>query len=331
MSASPFQNSPRARPRVAFVATLGGKPQVITFALDCLLGMGVAVSRVVAVHFSLEDDRVAQSVSHLSREIDAAYGGEISFHTVPVRSQPGETLLALSQQVSGEAIGDADAFGAPDAIWLTIHRLIGALKAMEHGLEMCVTGGPRLLALQSLSAASLLFASHDHCWHLYTPPAVREQAGEGQLMHTHDPRVRLISVPLLPLGSMFPHLNTAARMSPQDIVAAQTQRIDQREVQACAEVVRVLTPRQRIVLREFARQTTDVQAVAEVLHLSNATVSSHRTAILSECRQTWAIQADVALTHHFIRERFGGLSEAFWQQHLTDDRPKRRQRVHRDR
>ena len=47
---------------LALVCSIGGKPQVATFALDVLLRQGANVKRLHVIHLSTDDPRVGRSV-----------------------------------------------------------------------------------------------------------------------------------------------------------------------------------------------------------------------------------------------------------------------------
>jgi CRISPR-associated protein Csx14 len=285
--------------RVAFIATLGGKPQVATFALDILLNERLRVERVVALHLSPNDLRIERSTALLRREFDshAAYRGRIRFDAVTIRDKPDGVLTALHPHVSGRAIEQVDDFAAADAIWLTTHRLLAALKSEAYRVVLCVTGGPRLVGLMALSAASLLFASHDRCVHLYTPKTIRDQSGEGDVLHIPPGSgVRLVPVPLLPLGMIAPNLQAAASATPEQIIGERRRMLSEHELRRCAEVVRRLTPRQRQVLRELARKHADMRALADNLSISVTTLSTHKARIFEECRIAWAMPHGAKMT-----------------------------------
>lgn len=298
------------------IATLGGKPQVVTFALDACLRLGIDVERVVAMHLAPSDARVQRSLDGLASEFatHAAYKHRIRFDTVTIRERPSGSNLPSSVVTSGRAIAHIEDIAAPDAIWLTTHRLITTLKSEGYRIELCVSGGPRLIGFQAISAASLLFAMHDRCWHLFTPPDLRVRAGEGEILHAaeDDPPIRLIAVPLLPMGMIAPNLQAAASATPEEIIGERTRTLSAQELRRCEDVLRQLTPRQREVLREFARDGAEVRSVADKLHISETTLNSHKTRIFEECRIAWGLPEGARLTHHFLREAFGDLSGEVW-------------------
>ena len=299
------------------IATLGGKPQIITFALDELLGQGVQIRRVCAVHVAPSDPDIQRSLALVQREFEhhrpyqaRAKSGQLRFDSFAIRERPSATLAQLHTSASGRAIERIDDFTAPNAIWLTVHRLITALKREGFAIALLVTGGPRLIGLQAVSAASLLFEMHDQCWHLFTPPVLRDRAGRGERMHRadDDPPVSLVQVPLLPISMIAPNLQAAASLSPQDVLESRHRVVERQDIHRVRQVLGRLTPRQRDVLREFACDGADAQSVAKRLNVTVATLDTHKTRIYEECRIAWELPESKRLTHRFLREKFGEMS-----------------------
>ncbi len=303
----------------ALIATLGGKPQVVTFVLDALLTSGVPVRRVCVVHLSAHDPRIQGSLNKLQVDLHTTYGkSALRFESVPIHTPPS-AIQGTYAAIKGRPVDSVDDPSAAEAIWMTFHRLIGALRVEGYGIHLCVTGGPRLIALQALSAATLLLTPQDRCWHLYTPPALREAAGEGKIMHVTEGAsalggVSLIPVPVLPLGLFIPGLQQAALQSPDQILAAGRQWLSAQDAQRCREVIRRLTPRQRDVLRELARPGARAKTVATRLNVTVATVNSHQGVIRAECRNAWGLSPTERVDAQFLREHFGALPDHIWEQ-----------------
>ncbi len=274
------------------IATIGGQPQVLTFALDALLARGEVVREVIVLHLSADDSRLRRSLALLSAEFagDRYAGRPCRYRLVPIRAD-GRRLEDIRSEVDA------------DAAWRAVHELIAELKSMsERPLHLCIAGGRRLLALVALSAAMLHFGHQDQVWHIYTPPEFLERARDGAIMHARpEDGVRLIRVPLVPWGAQFPALRELAQMRPgglgRVVVSSEMER------QRCEAVWRALTEREREVLRCFAGGLTP-QEVAEELVISLSTVNTHKTRILATCRQVWTLGEHERLTYHFLREHF---------------------------
>ncbi len=287
---------------------------MVTFALDALLQGGAPVTRVCVVHLSARDPRIQRALEQLRADFVAAYGQRAPrLESVPIHAPPPFTAQGTYAATKGPPVDSVDEPQAAQAIWMTFHRLIGTLRAEGYTIDLCVTGGPRLIALQALSAASLLLTPQDRCWHLYTPPELREAAGEGKIMHAQAGGVRLIAVPVLPLGLFIPGLQQAALQSPEQILAAGRQWLSAQDEQRCRQVVRRLTARQRDVLREFARPGARPDTVARRLRLQLSTVHTHQKVIRQECRNAWELSPEERVDAQFLREHFGSLPDRFWE------------------
>lgn len=268
--------------------TLGGQAQVVTFALDALLAQGEQLDAVMVIHMATDRPRVHRALQQLNAEFaDGTYAGRTL--TLSHRTVMGD---------EGPLAEIADAHAA-EAAWRWGRDLLATLKRQGHTLHLCVSGGPRILALTLTSAAALYCDHHDRLWHLYTPRTFMEMARDGAILHAPPKAgVRLLPVPLVPWGAYFPALRTLTQHSGETPLSPQ-------DAAACEAVWKHLTQRQQDVVRALATGALP-QEVAEELGISLATFNSHRTQILAECRIAWALpEDDTTLTYHFIREKFG--------------------------
>jgi CRISPR-associated protein Csx14 len=274
------------------VATMGGQPQVVTFALDALLARGEMVREVVVLYLSADDPRVRQALTRLSAEFASdCYGGR------PCRYRP------VPMRVQGQRLEDIRSEKDADAAWQAMHEIVAGLKNMsERPLHLCIAGGRRILALVALSAAMLHFGHQDQVWHIYTPSAFLERAQDGAIMHARpEDGVRLVRVPFIPWGTQFPALRALAQMRPEDVGRLWAEpEVDRSRCQAVWDE---LTDREREVLQAFAEGRAP-QEVAEQLTITLSTVNTHKAKILAACRQAWALEPDERVTYHFIREHF---------------------------
>lgn len=275
------------------IATLGGQPQVLTFALDDLLARGEAVDEVVMVHVAPETPAMQQSLAVLAGAFAA---GRYAGRPCRLRSAVLGNSAASLEDIADEA--------AAEATWQTLHGLLGRLKDEGRRLHLVVTGGPRLIGLMAMSTATLLFDHQDRLWHLYTPRPLREAASGGAILHVGpEAGVRLIQVPMAPWGAYFPALRLLASATSAQVLAAQAHWMDEGEQARCRAVEARLTGRQVEVLRAFAAGLSP-QEVAERLSVTLKTVDTHKTAILGECRTAWGLPDEERLTYHDLRRRF---------------------------
>ena len=274
------------------VATLGGQPQIVTFALDALIAQGEIITDVYLIHLSLNNLRTRHALQRLQQEfLDDHYAGRrCRLRHVPLRA-------------NGSELTDIRAAADAEAAWQCIRDLIADLKREGRRLHLCLSGGRRMMALLAMSAAALLCDHQDRIWHMHTPEATLQRVKDGALMHvTPADGVQLIQAPLAPWGAYFPALRALAQ-TPMQAVETQLRRIVAVDEPQCRQVWERLTLRQRDVLCAFARGLRPDQ-VADALSISLSTVNTHKTAILAECRVAWGISDDESLDYRFIRERF---------------------------
>lgn len=280
--------------RTSMIATLGGQPQVVTFALDALQARGEAIHEVYVLHLSPQNLRTHQSLTRLAHEfVDDCYAGRpCRFRRVPITLR-GQPILEIRNEVEA------------DATWQTVRSLIAELKEQGHRLHLCVSGGRRMMSLMVMSAAMLLCDHQDRLWHLYTPEEMQERARDGVLLHAKpNDGVQLIQTPLAPWGTYFPALRAMAT-APAQAVAQQMGWLQSANKAPCRQVYERLSLRQREILAAFT-QGLSPQDVAAQLHITLSTVNSHKTAILAECRIAWGLDEEARLDYRFLRERFAG-------------------------
>lgn len=277
------------------ICTLGGQPQVVTFALDALLARQIAITHLFVLHFAAANGRTRQALQTLTTALQDERYRERPFHFHPYPLRAGHSIL-------NDIRDEADA----NAAWEAINQLIIHLKNERHTLHVCISGGRRMLGLLTMSAAMLHFGHQDVLWHMYTPDQLRQTANEGAIMHLPpEAGFHLIQVPMMPWGSYFPALRQLVRPSPNhsDVLAQPRHLLDTAEEARCQRVFRQLTDRQRDVLLAFTQEFTP-QQVAAKLNISIKTVDSHKTIILTECRQAWDLPEETWLDYHFLVEKF---------------------------
>ena len=279
------------------VATMGGQPQVVTFALDELLARGVPVTHLLLIHFASDASRLQRAIQKVVAEVEGQRYAPRS---------PRLTLfpVMMAERPLADIRDEADAHLA----WEAINQLIIDLKEAHHTLHVCISGGRRILGLMTMSVAMLHFGHQDALWHMYTPDEWLAQAREGTVMHLPPGTgFKLIQVPMMPWGSYFPALRQLTRpvTHEQDVLAEPRRLLDYGEEARKAAVLRQLTERQKEVLRAFA-EGLHPQQVADRLFISVKTVDSHKTVILAECRNAWAMPEETWLDYRFIMEKFAG-------------------------
>lgn len=279
------------------IATLGGQPQVVTLALDALMGRGEPIGEVVVVHLSERNPRYRAALAALASE----FAGD-RYHGRPCRYRP----LAVTQ--GHVPIEDLASEAATGAALNTFSRLIQQLKRQDRAIHLCLSGGRRLLGMLAMSAIQLYGDHADQVWHLYSTDAVRERTAGGASLHLPPtPEVRLVRVPILPLGQYFPWMRPPDGMTPA--VQAQARAIDESEQARCRQVVEQLTPSRREVLRAIARGLTPQEAAAD-LKVEISTIHAHKTPIFELCRNVWDLAPDTPLDYRWLHEKFRAYFES---------------------
>ncbi len=282
--------------RSLLLSIMGGQAQVVTFALDALLAQGEDIAQVIVLHLSPEDPRVQRALAQLSQEFS---GDFYAYAQRPCRFR--HVVLRDSLRPLRDIQSEADAI----ATWQVVHEILTTLKSQQWRVHLCLAGGRRMISLLAMSVAMLLFDHYDRLWHMYTPREFLARAREGAIMHAQpEDGVRLIPVPLTPWGTYFPALRALAQAPTGTTPASLLPQIGEGERRRCQSVIDRLTPRQREILRAFASGKKP-QEVAEELFISLKTVDSHKTVILSECRNAWNVADGVRLDYHFLHDKFG--------------------------
>lgn len=274
------------------IATLGGQPQLVTFALDALLAQGEVIREVIVLYLSAEGSRVNRALDKLTAEFanDTYNGRPCRLRPMPIRD--GLTRLP---DIRNEAHATAT--------WEMLRDLIMTLKSERHQLHVCVSGGRRMMALVMVSVALVHFSYHDKLWHIYTPEPFLTQVREGGIMHARaEDGVRLIQVPLAPLSQHFPALRELGQAIPVNTSKNQAGRLDKAEQERCQAVIAQLTPRELEALQAFAAGQSP-QAVADQMSISLNTVNTYKKKIFELCRTVWPAQDPIRYYH--LREWFG--------------------------
>lgn len=279
---------------VTLICTVGGQPQVVTFALDALLSQNIPITELIILHLMPRQARLQRALDKLAAEFAGGTYGKR-----PLRVQ------FIPIQMGGRPLQDIYDAADANASWEAINQLIIDLKNEHRILHICISGGRRILGLLTMSAAMLHFGHQDELWHMYTPYDLRQAADEGAIMHAPaNADFRLIRVPMMPWGSYFPALRQLVRPAPNgDVLAGPRTALDRAEQARCRAVLERLTERQRDVLLAFAAGLNP-QQVAEKLFISIKTVDSHKTVILAECRNEWALAEETWLDYRFIADKF---------------------------
>lgn len=277
------------RPASTMIATLGGQPQVVTFALDALLERGEQIVEVVVIHFAPHDPRTRQALEHLYRE----FPNDFYAHA----RRPMRLRRIMLQDHQGPLRDIVDEQTA-ELVRSQIMEILRLEKAQGRPLHLVLAGGRRILALMLFLTAIVLLDYSDHLWHLYTPRSFLEIARDGQRMHARpEDGVRLIEVPFPHWGADFPGFRQLSSLQLQQAL------LPSGDMERCRQAWQRLTPAQRRVLYWIASGERP-QQVAERLGITVKTVDSHLEAIKDVCREIWELPPGHSLSYHNLREWF---------------------------
>ncbi len=276
------------------VATLGGKPQIVTFTLDMLLQQGVPVSEVIVL-YPAASPRIQQSLERLQAEfVGDSYSFEGQTLTIHFRQQ----LLSHYNTIIDDIVDEATANGALD----TIGELIRDLKRQQRIIHFSISAGRRLMTFLSFSAALLYFDTPDELLHLYTPEPVKERVDKSGAMHvTAQDGRRLISVPFARAAQPF--FAMMLNHTPSDTIKTQREQQKAEDQRHCQQVMNALKDRSREIVQAIA-QGHHPHDVADILHLDPSTVSYYTNKIYRECRNTWDVPENIRLDYRFVQEKF---------------------------
>jgi len=262
------------------VATLGTEPQVVTLALDLLLGRGHCIGEVVVVH--THPAVVGEGLARLKGEEGhyQALRPPIRFRYVPVCDD---------RRYPQDIVSEEDA-----ALLLRVlYRVVADLKRRGCRVHMCIAGGRKVMAAYGLAVAQLLLGEEDRVWHLLSPePLLRSRA-----MHAADPsQVRLVPVPFLPWRALAP---AAVELVVKDdpyaaIVRSLRWGLQARRAQAQLFLQRELTGAERRVVEVLVATGLPNAALAARLGLSPKTVANYVSAALDKARSFFGAPVDRA-------------------------------------
>ena len=282
------------RPHI-LLATLGGQPQVVTFTLDLLLKQ-FPISQVIVLHPKASSEKLQRALKQLQAEfVDDYY--HAAGRVIHFRSH----VLRMDGDPINDIVDDLHA----DATLETVHQLIVDLKRQGYHIHLSVSGGRRLMGLLATSVAALNFDRHDHIWHIHTPETTVAQVNNGARMHVPETAgVKLIRGPFITLGAYIAASHTSFRTAEQE----QQDLLDRQERERCQRVKELATSAQLKILKAFARGMRTPQ-IANDLSLSEATIHSHKSALLQHCHNVWNIPTNEPLDYHFFSQKFGDYFE----------------------
>lgn len=279
--------------KTIFIASLGGQPQKVTFLLDLLLEHGETIDQVILVYIS-SYGRTQKAINLLKSEFSGdRYGGQVcrlSFY--PLQSNRTDLVdIRTPEDVENTR--------------QCIHQLLSGLKNEQHRVHIGLSGGRRIMSMITLAAAMQYLTPVDHLWHIHVPAAILEDSRDGKFMHAQKgSEIHLLPVPFVPWVAYFPGLSNLLNLSPREVGESEYVWLDAAERMRCDQVWQSLTRRQQEVLTGFAGGLSRKE-IALQLHISVATVDSHRDNIIEQCRITWDDENGASFSAKFLERKFG--------------------------
>lgn len=169
------------------IATLGAEAQVITLALDSLLGRGVTIQYVEVVHTHPEQEPIRSALIRLANEFQYFSG----YHTIQYRTH---CLL-----LRGQALSDVANSEQIDAAFRQFYWLLHQHKEQGRSIQLCLAGGRKTMSLFAQAAAQWVLDEQDAIWHLISSPELIA----SRQMHSED----LSQIQLVPIPHAFPSPN----------------------------------------------------------------------------------------------------------------------------
>lgn len=281
-----------------FIATLGGQPQIVTCTLDLLLKRGIPIYEVIVVH-PAASPRIQQSLERLSAEF---VGDRYLFEGRSLTVRFSHQVLSHYDNVIDDIDDEATASGALD----TIGELIRRLKRQQRIIHFSISGGRRLMAFLSFSAALLYFETPDELLHLYTSEPVKERLAQSGAMHIMpgDGR-RLIEVPFARAAQPF--FAMMLNRTPSDTIQTRREQQQAEEQQRCQQVWDALDARSREILQALV-QGLHPRDIAVKFQRDSSTISYYSNKIYQECRNVWDVPKGVRVDYRFVQAKFAAYS-----------------------
>lgn len=260
------------------IATLGGKPQLVTLALDCLHEMGESPGSLRVVHASRMRAETRQALEAIGMEIRSTYPS--------IEYQPVEL------QNDGRALQDITSPEEVETAFRTMYAEVRTAKLDEKRIHLLIAGGRRTLTVAGMATAQILFDDEDRLWHLASHPAL-EASGN---LHTRTGEwCRLIPIPVISWGRLSPAY--AVLRSVEDPFEAAKRlsalRLHEQWDQARIFVLTRLSPAEKLVVELLVRDGLSQNEIAENLSISARTVEQHLRSAYQKAEEHWELETEV--------------------------------------
>jgi CRISPR-associated protein Csx14 len=248
------------------IATLGVEPQVVTIALDCLLAQKRRVCEVAVVHTG--GSGIAKALAVIEGEfLKGVYPG-IQPRSVPVQS---------SQGLASDFCTEEDLRG----LLRTLYREVRRARQDGCTVNLCISGGRKVMGITGMVVAQLLFGPDDRVWHLVTEGW--QPGGDRRLHLSPEEKVWLVPVPVLHWSHATELMRTVVEINDTEEIMIWYERLN-REAARGEFIQYRLTPAEREVVR-LACKGLDNAAIARKLHKSVQTVANQLRSVYEKLNE----------------------------------------------
>ncbi|MEW6574626.1 MAG: CRISPR-associated ring nuclease, partial [Bacillota bacterium] len=230
----------------------------VTIALDCLLAQKRHVCEVAVVHTG--GSGIAKALAVIEGEfLKGVYPG-IRPRSVPVQS---------SQGLASDFCTEEDLRG----LLRTLYREVRRARQNGYTVNLCISGGRKVMGITGMVVAQLLFGPDDRVWHLITEGW--QPGAERRLHLPPEEKVWLVPVPVLRWSQAGELMRTAAELDdPAEVVTWYERLSREALIKQKGEFIRYrLTRAEREVVR-LACKGFDNAAIARKLVKSTQTVAN---------------------------------------------------------
>jgi CRISPR-associated protein Csx14 len=273
-------------PKGTVIATLGVEPQVVTIALDNLLGK-YNIGELAVIHTNQAD--VLYGLQLIENEFDKGFYPDIALKKVIVKNIE-------------DPITDFTTKESLQCLLKTLYAEFRRVREKDIPLHLCLTGGRKVMSIFSMVTAQLLFGPDDHAWYLLT-----EGWKPGQKRKLHLPKkdkIWLLSVPVLCWQEAGTLMQTVAELNdPAEVVNWYDRLIKKGQLKQKSHFVKYwLTPAEREVVNLVCRGM-DNTFIASHLHKSEQTVANQLGNVYEKLRE-WLNYPDKVIERSVLIAEF---------------------------
>jgi len=253
-------------PPIAFVATLGLFPQVITRSLDWLPAHGITPERAVIIHTSAFRP-------HPEWPTFAAFQTYLRQHYPDIRFQ-----FSPIEDDDGTVLEDVNTPHDTEVAFRVIYNITRELKRENYRLHSLIAGGRKSIIIYTVLSAQLLYDAGDRLWHIFSEDEYHRELGLRP--HVPDGIVELSEVPVLFVSRVAPIIRELILHSDDPTRAVRIFE-EQEDMEKLAQLQRFYDEcdeeDRRILLLRYRGEPN--RRVAELVNMSESAVSNRLKAV----------------------------------------------------